>query len=375
MAEHQAQERTERATPKRLEDARRRGQVPRSPDLSAAAVVMLSGAALYLLGSALTGDLRTMMSGALAVSREQALDDGRLAVAFGDAAFAALRACAPVLGLTLLAALAAPLALGGWNFSSQAIAPDFARLSPLAGLQRMFSVRGLVELGKSLAKFALVALIAVLFLWQSSRELLSLGRGPAAPAVAHALVLTGQALLALAAGLVIVAAVDVPFQVWQHRKMLRMSREEVREELKESEGSPEVRGRIRSVQKELAKRRMMQEVPKADVVVTNPTHYAVALRYDERRMRAPVVVAKGVDLLAARIREVAAEHGVPLLEAPPLARALYRSVDLGVEIPASLYVAVAQVLTYVHQLRAARRAGAPQPPPPDIDPGIDTARH
>jgi flagellar biosynthetic protein FlhB len=179
MAEHQAQERTERATPKRLEDARRRGQVPRSPDLSAAAVVMLSGAALYLLGSALTGDLRTMMSAALAVSREQALDEGRLAVAFGDAAFAALRACAPVLGLTLLAALAAPLVLGGWNFSSQAVAPDFARLSPLAGLQRMFSVRGLVELGKSLAKFALVALIAVLFLWQSSRELLSLGRGPA----------------------------------------------------------------------------------------------------------------------------------------------------------------------------------------------------
>jgi len=177
------------------------------------------------------------------------------------------------------------------------------------------------------------------------------------------------------AAIVIVAAVDVPWQLWQHLSKLRMTRQEIRDELKETEGSPEIKSRIRSVQQELARRRMMQEIPKADVVVVNPTHYSVALRYDERRMRAPVVVAKGVDAVALRIREIAAEHRVPIFEAPPLARALYRSVDIGAEIPASLYVAVAQVLTYVYQLRAARRTGEVPPVPPKIDPSIDQTRH
>jgi flagellar biosynthetic protein FlhB len=175
----------------------------------------------------------------------------------------------------------------------------------------------------------------------------------------------------LAGTLGLIAAVDVPWQLFQHSKQLRMTRQEVREEMKESEGSPEVKGRIRSMQREIARRRMMQEVPKADVVVVNPTHFAVALRYDERRMRAPLVVAKGADLIAARIREIATENSVPIFEAPPLARVLYRNVEIGGEIPTSLYTAVAQVLTYIYQLKTARREGLLPPQPPAINPNIE----
>lgn len=372
MAGSDSQQRTERATPKRLEEARRRGQVPRSVDLSAAAVVATTAGALLALGTTLGGELQGLMKAGLTIGREQALDAQHLLPALAASLSHTLLAVLPLLALTLCAALAAPLVLGGWNFSAQALSPDFGRLSPAAGLARMFSARGPIELSKALAKFALVACVAVLFLWQNSARLLALGEAPVAAAVADALSLSGRALLMLACGLLVVAAVDVPLQLWQHARQLRMTREEVREELKQSEGSPEIKGRIRAVQQAMARGRMMHDVPKADVVVTNPTHYAVALRYDEKRMRAPVVVAKGTDLVAARIREIAFEHAVPVLEAPPLARALHRSVDIGAEIPAALYVAVAQVLTWVHQLRAARSTGAPLPPPPHLDaaPGV-----
>jgi len=235
----------------------------------------------------------------------------------------------------------------------------------------MFSMNGAVELTKAFAKFGLLALVAALVLWRQSGAILSLSAEPVPVAIAHAASLTGTALLALAATLALIAGVDVPWQLWRYTQQLRMTREQVREEMKESEGSPEVKGRIRKIQSERARRRMMREVPKADVVVVNPTHFAVALRYDEQRMRAPIVVAKGQDLIAARIREIAEEHRVPIFEAPPLARALHRHVEIGAEIPASLYVAVAQVLTYLAQLRAARVGGAALPPPPAIDPGIE----
>jgi flagellar biosynthetic protein FlhB len=236
-------------------------------------------------------------------------------------------------------------------------------------------MRGLVELVKAFAKFALVALVAVVFLWMKTGEMLGLGAEPTAAGIGHAITLSGQALLALAGALVLIAAVDVPWQLFSHLKQLRMTRQEIRDEMKESDGNPEIKGRIRQMQQTVAKRRMMQEVPKADVVVTNPTHFAIALRYDETRMRAPVVVAKGADAVAARIREVAAEHRVPIFEAPPLARALFRSVDLNGEVPARLYVAVAQVLTYVYQLKTAKRTGAEPPAPPAIDPAVEETKH
>jgi flagellar biosynthetic protein FlhB len=367
MAEDQAQERTEQATPKRLEEARRKGQIPRSRDLSAAAVTLAGGLALYMLGGHIAGQMYGLMHRGLSLSRDQAMDASLLLPALADAAGDGLRAFAPVLGTIVLAALLAPLVLGGWSFSAESLAPQFNRLSPIEGFKRMFSMRSVVELSKALAKFGVVALVAVVVLWNDALTLLALGREPLEQAIGHAIRLSGQGLLAISGGLLIIAGFDVPWQLWQYAKQMRMSREEIRQEFKESEGSPEIKGRIRQLQQQLASQRMMQDVPKADVNVTNPTHFAVALRYDEKRMRAPIVVAKGADLVAARIREIAADHAVPVFEAPPLARVLYRNVDIGAEVPASLYVAVAQVLSYVFQLRVAQRSGMQPPPRPNVE--------
>jgi flagellar biosynthetic protein FlhB len=368
-------ERTEQPTAKRLEEARKNGQIPRSPELTTAAVVLIAGAGLHFMGKSLGANLFEMMRGSLSLSRDQALDESSAISMFAASALHALAACAPILGLTLAAALLAPLAIGGWNVAFGVIAPDFTRLSPMAGFGRMFSMRGAVELAKAFVKFLLCALIAVIFLWMKRGELLQLGSESTAASIGHAITLSGQALLACAGALVIIAAVDVPWQLFQHTKSLRMTRQEIRDELKESEGNPEVKGKIRAIQQDMARRRMMAEVPKADVVVTNPTHFAVALRYDDKRMRAPIVVAKGADAVAARIREVATEHNVAIFEAPPLARALFRSVDLNREVPANLYVAVAQVLTYVYQLKAARKAGTEPPVRPEIDPSVEETKH
>jgi flagellar biosynthesis protein FlhB len=363
MAES-GQERTERATPKRLEEARKKGQVPRSVELSMAAVCIAAAAAVYTLGGGAARQLADLMRGGLSLRPEVAMADGVIWPALMDAGSHSLLIILPILGATFVAAIAAPLAIGGWNFSTQALVPQFSRLSPLAGFGRIFSARGLVELGKGLAKIAVIGVIAWVLLAGLTPELMGLSSEPIDGAIGHSASLAGYALLVLCFGLVAIAAVDVPYQLWQHARDLRMTREEVREEYKESEGSPEVRGRIREAQRALARGRMMQEVPKADVIVTNPTHFAVALRYDDQKMRAPTVVAKGTDLLAARIREIATEHGVPIVEAPPLARALYRTVDLGREVPAALYVTVAQVLTYVYQLKAAYERGTKPPAPP-----------
>ncbi len=368
MAENEdGQERTESATPKRLEEARRRGQIPRSRDLTTAAVMMTAGSALYFLGGQLGGQLHGLMTRGLTLTRDQALDANRILPTLSAAASDALLACAPLFGLTVLAALLAPLALGGWSFSTEALAPKMSRLNPLEGVKRLFALRSLIELGKALAKFGIVAFIAVIVLWGDAPELLAIGREPVESAIGHAARMSGQGLIAVSAGLLLIAGFDVPYQLWQYAKQLKMTREEVRREMKESEGSPEIKGRIRQVQQQLARQRMMQDVPKADVIVTNPTHFAVALKYDDKRMRAPIVVAKGADVIAARIREVAAENQVPIFEAPPLARVLYRNVDIGQEIPSNVYVAVAQVLTYVFQLKAAVKAGMRPPEKPVVD--------
>jgi flagellar biosynthetic protein FlhB len=371
------QERTEQPTSKRLEEARKKGQVPRSSELNAAAVMLLAGGALYFMGSHLGTELYQLMRSGLSLSRETMLDENLAIPTFANEVLHAFIACAPILGLTLLAALAAPLAIGGWNLSFEALAPDFSKLNPTSGLERMFSPRSAVELAKALAKFLFIAAVAACLLWKNAGELMGLGAEPINAALGHSARLTGHAFLILAGTMGLIAAIDVPYQLWQHNQKLKMSREEIKEEMKESDGSPEMKGRIRRAQHEIARKRMMQEVPKADVVVTNPTHFAVALRYDETRMRAPIVVAKGADLIAARIREVATEHNVPIFEAPPLARALHRHVEIGGEIPSNLYVAVAQVLTYIYQLKKARRYGAVMPQPPAIDPGLDpdTTRH
>ena len=369
------QDRTEQPTAKRLEEARKKGHVPRSTELNAAAVVLIAGGGLQLLGAYVGRNLSGIMRAGLALSREQASDETLAMTGFSSSMLHALAACLPLLALTAVAALAAPMVLGGWNLSFGVLAPDFTRLNPVTGFGRMFSKRGAVELCKAFAKFGTIAVVAALLLRAKTGELMGLGNEPIAMGLAHAATLAGHALLLLAGALALIAAIDVPWQLYQHSQTLKMTREEVRQEMRESDGSPEMKGRIRKVQQELARRKMMHEVPKADVVVVNPTHYAVALRYDDQRMRAPLVVAKGADLIAARIREIATEHSVPIFEAPPLARVLFRNVEIGGEIPTSLYAAVAQVLTYIYQLKTAKREGAILPTPPAIDPNIESTKH
>ena len=373
MSERDDQERTEEATPKKRDDARKKGQVPRSVDLGAAAVTLAAGGALVAFGHGAATGLMGMLAEGLTIPGTELVHEDVMLRHLGEASALALLAVVPLFAAMLVAALAAPAMIGGWTFSSESLSFKPERLDPIAGIGRMFSVRSLVELVKSLAKFALIAGIAVLVIRSRLAEVQALATQPLGPAILESGRIALAALLAMSAGLVLIAALDAPFQLWQYSKELRMTQQEIREETKESEGSPETRGRIRSMQQAIARRRMMQEVPKADVVVTNPTHFAVALRYDEKQDFAPVVLAKGADDVAARIREVAREHGVPTVSAPPLARALFRHVDIGRQIPHALFVAVAQVLTYVFQLKLARRRGYAPPRPPEIDPAVETA--
>ena len=374
MAENDA-EKTEQPTSKRIEEARKKGQIPRSTELSTAAVILAVGGGLHFLGASMGARLNGLMMSSLSLTREQSVDESVMFSTLKTEAAHALLACAPILGLTMVVALLAPMLLGGWNLSFEALAPDFTRLNPMSGFGRMFSTTALVNLAKAFLKFLFIGIVAVLLLKQKYHELMGLGAEPPRAAIGHAISLTGYSFLMLASTLGLIAAIDVPWQLFQHNKKLRMTRQEVKDEMKESEGSPETRGRVRQMQREISRRRMMQEVPKADVIVTNPTHFAVALKYDEKRMGAPIVVAKGADLVAGRIRELATASGVPIFEAPPLARALFKSVDIGDEIPATLYVVVAQILTYIYQLKTARRDGMQPPAPPAIDPTLDETKH
>jgi len=293
----------------------------------------------------------------LRVERAKLFDTFALIEILGQAAYQGFLAILPFLLVMLVTALAAPVALGGWSFSTQAMSFKADKLNPLKGLKRIFAVRGVVELLKALAKFLLIGSVGAGLLWHFLPELMGLGR----EAVEHGLIHAGRILstsfVVLSASLLLIAAIDVPFQLWDHAKNLKMTRQEVRDEHKDTEGRPEVKSRVRAMQREIAQRRMMEEIPKADVVITNPTHYAVALRYDLDNMSAPIVVAKGVELVASQIRTVAVANKVPLYEAPPLARALYYSAEINQEIPAGLYLAVAQILAYVFQLKAVTRGG------------------
>ncbi|MEC9314633.1 MAG: flagellar type III secretion system protein FlhB, partial [Pseudomonadota bacterium] len=265
------------------------------------------------------------------------------------------------LAVTLVAALAAPALIGGWNFSGQAMAPKGERMSPLKGLKRIFGPQGLIELAKALGKFILVGAISTAILWGIRDQLLTLGRQEVEVAMAELGYLTLWVFLAITASLILIAVVDVPFQLWNHTRQLRMTKQEVKDEMKDSEGNPEVKGRIRRMQVQMSQQRMMQDIPSADVVITNPTHYAVALKYDQTKSGAPVVVAKGADLISQQIRMVAEHNEVPILSAPPLTRAVYYSTEIGDEIPSGLYIAVAQVLAFVFQLRRYRKQGGNKP--------------
>ncbi|MDX5332620.1 MAG: flagellar type III secretion system protein FlhB [Gammaproteobacteria bacterium] len=363
MAENEsAQEKTEEATPKRLRDAREKGQVPRSRELNTMVLLVASAGTLLAFGPMMGESLLALLEGGFTFDRADVFDTGAMARRFIEGMGQGFYLSAPLLVVAFAVALIAPISIGGWSFSTEALAPKLEKLDPIKGLKRVFGWQGLMELVKALAKFVVVTVVAGLLLWGMAGELLTLGNEPVAQGLAHASRMVGWAFLSMSAVMILIAAIDVPFQLWNHAHQLRMTRQEIKDEFKETEGRPEVKGRIRQLQREMAQRRMMEQVPKADVIVTNPTHFAVALKYG-RRMNAPRVVAKGADLVARNIREVAAEHGVPLFEAPPLARALYYSTDIDQEIPGGLYVAVAQVLAYVYQLKNVTRGG-PQPEPP-----------
>lgn len=351
MAEDSDQERTEAATPRRLEEARERGQVPRSRELNTFVVTLTGAIGLLIYGEQFIASLSDLMQRGFRLTREQAHDPYWLGRMFSELSLTALRDFAPLLILLVIAALGTPMALGGWSFSSEALGFKFERLNPIEGLKRLFSWQGLAELGKSVVKFLLISWVGVWLIRRHFAELLVAGRGDLLVGLDFLGGVFSWGFLFLAMALVIIAAADVPFQLWEHSHGLKMTRQEIRDEVKESEGRPEVKGHIRQMQREMSKKRMMAEVPNADVVITNPTHYAVALRYDSAKMGAPRVVAKGVDFVATRIREIAKKSGVPQIVAPALARSLYHHVELEKEVPAGLYQAIAQVLAFVYQLR------------------------
>ena len=347
MAEaNDGQERTEEATPRRKQQAVEKGQVARSRELTTLMMLLVAAASLLVLGPNLVAQLATRMHAGLALEPKRITDPQQIPVVLGELLVDWIWLLAPLLSLWVVVALFAPLALGGWTFALK-----FKGIHPLKGLARLFSWNSLMELGKALAKFAIVAAVAVTVLWARQPELLHLGEEPLLPALAHAGRTLGWIFLILSLPMLLVAAVDVPFQIFNHLRQLRMTRQEVRDENKDVEGKPEVKGRIRRLQQEFAQRRMMEKVPTADVVITNPSHYAVALRYQQDTMSAPVVVALGVDQVALRIRERAAQHRIPQVTAPLLARALYYNSALDKPIPTSLYAAVAQVLAYLYRLR------------------------
>lgn len=345
------QERTEQASEKRLSEARERGQLPRSRELATMLTLFAAAGVLWGSGKGVVSVIEGSMRRSFDVTNALRMNDVDVLRLAGAAMLDALQSLFPFLAVAAVVAVAGSVALGGFNFATDAVGFKWNRIDPLAGLKRLFSLRSLLELGKALAKFALLLGFGVAVLWNETGELFALGRMDLPAAIAATAALSFKAFLFVSAGTVIIALVDVPFQKWEHARQLRMTRQELREESKETDGSPEVKARIRGMQQELARRRMMEQVPKADVIVTNPEHYAVALRFDPATMRAPLLVAKGTDLVAQRIRELGRASGVTVLEAPPLARALYHTTKLNHEIPAGLYVAVAQVLAYVFQLR------------------------
>ena len=368
MADEQnsAQERTEPATPKRIEQAREKGQIARSRELATTALLLAAAVGFAVSGAGMVDGMTGIMRESFVLSSPELLYGVPPLVSLLDASVRALRGLTPFFLLVTFAALLAPLALSGWSFSAKALAFKWDKLDPVKGMQRVFSLNGLMELGKALGKFVLVTGTTVLLLWLGMDTYFAVNAEAIEPAIGHTVLLVVMGFALLAAVTIVIALIDVPFQLWNHARRLRMSKQDVKEELKETEGKPEVKSRVRALQRELAQRRMMEAVPSADVVVTNPAHYAVALRYDPEKMDAPRLVAKGADEIAARIRALASQHEVPIVTSPVLARAVYFSTKLEQAVPVGLYVAVAQVLAYVFRLREYTGYGEKPELEPDL---------
>lgn len=358
-----AHEKTEDPTSKKLDDARKKGQLARSRELSTTLVLIASGLMFLLVGGYIAKALFLVMQRMFTMSRDETYDTTHMFAAWGEAL---VDVSVPVLAymiVALIAGIYGSIALGGYNFTWESASPKASKLNPLNGFKRMFGVNGLVELLKSFAKFIAIAAMALLALSLFKNEALHLDMELYPRNIFHALDMLEWAFLILTLGMIPIAAIDVPYQLYKHNKEMKMTKQEVKDERKNAEGDPMVKGRIRRLQYQAAARRMMKEVPKADVVVTNPTHYSVAIKYDESGNRAPIVVAKGTDELAMHIRKIATAHDVPLLPSPMLARAIYYSTEVDHEVPQKLFMAVAQVLAYVYQLKAFKAGKGHRPKP------------
>ncbi len=380
MAEDSDLEKTELPSQRRLDQAREKGQVARSRELSTFAVLLAGGATLWFMGASFTQHMVESLRVGLILDKELAFNTYLIIPRLYELAIDALITFAPLLVAVMLAAAFSPLLLNGWLFSFESLQPQFSRMNPISGIARMFSMHALVELSKAVGKSVLVGGVGAWVIWHNKEVVMALGTQSVQSAIPQMGHLIGTSFMAIVGAMLLIVMIDVPFQLWDHSKKMKMTKEEVRQEARETEGDPMVKGRIRSLQREAARRRMMAAIPTADVVVTNPTHYAVALKYSDKGMRAPIVVAKGSHLLALRIREIALEHHVPILEAPPLARALHKHTELGESIPEALYTAVAEVLAYVYQLRRYEKQGGtcPQRPgdlqvPSELDPAAQSA--
>ncbi|EGQ7758884.1 flagellar biosynthesis protein FlhB [Vibrio vulnificus] len=367
MAESDGQERTEEATPRRLQQAREKGQVARSKELASVSVLVIGAVSLMWFGESLASALFKAMGRLFSLSREEIFDPSKLFDIASGALSALLLPLLLILFALFVAAAIGSAGVGGISFSVEAATPKLSKMNPLSGIKRMFGLQSWVELIKSILKVALVTGVAIYLIQASQEDLIQLSLDVYPQNIFHALDILLNFVLLISCSLLIVVAIDIPFQIWQHADQLKMTKQEVKDEYKDTEGKPEVKGRIRMLQREAAQRRMMADVPTADVIVTNPEHFSVALRYKQNSDRAPVVVAKGTDHMAMKIREVAREHDISIVPAPPLARALYYSTELEQQIPDGLFTAVAQILAYVFQLKQYRKRGGHRPKLKDYD--------
>ena len=370
------EDRTEAPSAKRLREARERGDVPRSRELAnvavlGAAVIAMLASSGYVARTSLGWMQRALSFDPAIVGHPDRLLS-HAAWLLGTSVLPIL----PLLAAALAACFISPLVMGGLAFSGQALQPNFERLSPMAWIRRVYGQEGLAELLRSVLRVVIVGAVGAWAVHHALKAIPQLQQMPLEAAVSEGMAFMLRVLAAVVGAMGLLAAVDVPYQRWNWMQKLKMTKQELRDEYKETEGSPEVKGRIRQMARQLAQRRMMEAVPEADVIVTNPTHYAVALKYEAGRMRAPKVVALGVDEMALRIREIGAAHRVATVEAPPLARALYRHAKLDQEIPVQLYAAVAQILSYVFQLRRWHPLHGPMPRLATVvvDPSLDDGK-
>ena len=364
MAENDSsQERTEEPTSKRLEQAREKGQVARSKELGTAAVLLAASVGFAMTGPAIAKSLYAMMKQIFTMERAQIFDTNSMFRVWGVVGNELAWPLLSFIALLALVSFLGNIVLGGMSFSVKAFMPKGSKMNPLNGFKRMFGTQALVELTKGIAKFSVVAIAAYLLLDIYFYDIFTLSSDHLPGNVYHALDLLVWMFILLCSSMLFIVVIDVPFQIWNHNKQLKMTKQEIKDEYKDSEGQPEIKGRVRQMQREIAQRRMMAEVPNADVIVVNPEHYAVAVKYDISRSSAPFLIAKGVDDVAFKIREIAREHNVAIVSAPPLARAIYHTTKVDQQVPEGLFTAVAQVLAYVFQLKQYQKGKGRRPTP------------